>query len=118
MEGIRASRAALVDRFRDRAQGPQTWRDFFSMDECRDLLFHTQEHRFTLPDIQRILDELDLEFLCFELPQAQTRDLFRQRFPEPGSGRSLTDWHAFETEHPNTFASMYQFWVRKPTRTP
>ena len=26
----------------------------------------------------------------------------------------LDSWHLFETEAPDTFASMYQFWVRKP----
>ena len=23
-------------------------------------------------------------------------------------------WHAVETEHPDTFAAMYQFWLQKP----
>jgi hypothetical protein len=25
----------------------------------------------------------------------------------------LANWHRFETENPATFASMYNFWVRK-----
>ncbi len=84
------------------------------MEECRDLLFHVQEHRFTLPGIQRILDELNLEFLCLELPEQETHDAFRECFPEPVSKRSLSDWHAVETDRASTFAPMYQFWVKKP----
>jgi hypothetical protein len=25
----------------------------------------------------------------------------------------LDRWHTLETEHPDTFSSMYQFWVQK-----
>jgi hypothetical protein len=28
--------------------------------------------------------------------------------------RTLSGWAAFESDHPDTFARMYQFWVRKP----
>ena len=42
-------------------------RDFFSTSECRDLLFHCQEHRFTLPQISAFLAESGLAFLGFEL---------------------------------------------------
>ncbi len=31
--------------------------DFFSLSECRDLLFHVQEHRLTLPQIAQFIDE-------------------------------------------------------------
>jgi hypothetical protein len=27
--------------------------------------------------------------------------------------RDIDAWHVFETENPDTFANMYQFWVRK-----
>jgi hypothetical protein len=27
--------------------------------------------------------------------------------------RDLDRWHAFETERPDTFAGMYQFWLQK-----
>jgi len=32
--------------------------DFFSLSECRDLLFHVQEHRFTIPQSGDALDAL------------------------------------------------------------
>ena len=34
--------------------------DFYSMSNFRDLLFHVQEHRFTIPQISEILNELGL----------------------------------------------------------
>ena len=40
--------------------------DFFSLSEFRDLVFHVQEHRFTLPQIKSCLNELGLNFCGFE----------------------------------------------------
>ena len=40
--------------------------DFYSLSTLRDLIFHVQEHRFTLPQIKICLDELGLKFCGFE----------------------------------------------------
>jgi tetratricopeptide (TPR) repeat protein/SAM-dependent methyltransferase len=90
--------------------------DFYSMSGLRDLAFNVQEHRFTLPQIGEILSELGLSFLGFEFPDSSTVAAYRARFPGDHALASLDNWHAFETSHPDTFAQMYQFWVRKPTR--
>ena len=87
-------------------------RDFFSTSECRDLLFHRQEHRFTLPQIGAFLAECGLAFLGFEL-EGSVLGQFRRRFPDPGALADLDLWHAFETENPHTFIGMYQFFVQK-----
>ncbi len=98
------------------------WGDFFTTSECRDLLFHPQEHRTRLPEIKSFLAANDLQFAGFIL-DALTSDRFARRFPElaklTGKARfdgffDLDRWHAFETEFPATFASMYRFWVHKP----
>lgn len=86
--------------------------DFFSLSTCRDLLFHVQEHRFTVPKIETALEELGLEFLGFELDSAAHRK-FQQSHPENGAQTPLSLWHRFETENPDTFRVMYQFWARK-----
>jgi hypothetical protein len=89
--------------------------DFFTTSGCRDLLFHVQEHRFTLPDISAFLARNDLTFLGFDLND-RTRLQYRTRFP---SDRSMTDlglWHVFENENPATFLGMYQFWIQKKDR--
>ena len=41
--------------------------DFYSTSECRDLLFHVQEHRMTLPQIKAFLVAQELQFLGFEI---------------------------------------------------
>ena len=86
--------------------------DFFSTSACRDLLFHVQEHRLTLPEIKAFLTENNLDFLGFELP-AQTGEAFRKRFSDHGAMMDLDLWHIFEQENPGTFSSMYQFWIQK-----
>ena len=40
--------------------------DFYSLSELKDLLFHVQEHRFTIPQIQDCLSKLGLKFCGFE----------------------------------------------------
>jgi len=87
--------------------------DYFAMSECRDLLFHPQEHRVVLPQIKSFLAANGLQFAGFNLsPSARHR--FATRFPEPEALTDLDLWHSFETEAPGTFVAMYQFWVRKP----
>jgi SAM-dependent methyltransferase len=87
--------------------------DFFSMSECRDLLFHPQEHRLTLPDIKAFLADNHLQFAGFVLPPAILRR-FAIRFPEPTAMTDLERWNTFESEAPDTFAGMYLFSLHKP----
>lgn len=86
-------------------------RDLYGMNECRDLLFHVQEHRFTLPQLHALVEAIGLEWVGLAVSPALARQ-FAQRFPR--ASRSDPDaWHAFEEEFPDTFAGMYLFWVRK-----
>jgi 2-polyprenyl-3-methyl-5-hydroxy-6-metoxy-1,4-benzoquinol methylase len=92
------------------------WLDFFSTSPCRDLLFHVQEHQFTLPEIDDFLRQNQLEFLGFDLPGSALQN-FRQRFPNHGTMTDLALWHTFEVENPSLFTGMYQFWIRKPQQS-
>ena len=87
--------------------------DFYSLSTCRDLLFHVQEHRFTLPQIEAALNDLDLRFLGFELRGSWIRRSFSEFYPEKDALTSLSLWHQFELKNPHTFRGMYQFWVQK-----
>jgi tetratricopeptide (TPR) repeat protein/SAM-dependent methyltransferase len=87
---------------------------FFTLSECRDLLFHVQEHRFTLPQIDAALKTLGLRFLGFDLEDRKTLTSFKKSHPESDAPASLPLWHLFELENPDTFRGMYQFWCRKP----
>ena len=88
-------------------------RDFYGMSECRDLLFHVQEHRYTLPQIKENLQQLGLAFIGFSLDASIVKQ-YRQCFPVDQSGTDLDNWTIFESENPDTFTGMYQFWVQKP----
>jgi SAM-dependent methyltransferase len=90
--------------------------DFFTLSECRDLLFHVQEHRMMLPQIEAFVVGNGLEFGGFFV-DAGTRARFTARFPQPHAALDLGCWHAFETQAPGTFAGMYQFSVRKRAAT-
>lgn len=87
--------------------------DFFGTSTCRDLLFHVQEHRYTLQQLRREIDELGLMFMGFDL-EPPIRAQYAARFPKDSSMNDLDCWDTFESENPDTFAGMYQFWVQKP----
>ena len=86
--------------------------DFFSTSECRDLLFHVQEHRLTIPVIKSFIAENGLMLLGFEFAPRMMQ-YYRDLFGGDRSLRDLDRWHRLETEKPDTFAGMYQFWVQK-----
>jgi ubiquinone/menaquinone biosynthesis C-methylase UbiE len=77
--------------------------DYYYLNMYRDLLFHVQEHQFTLPQIQKILDDLGLAFIeFFDLPPSwETK------------AKTLADWNKIEEANPDLFSRMYQFWCRK-----
>lgn len=88
-------------------------RDFFTMSGCRDLLFHIQEHRFTLPQIERILEDLGLRFIGFEFENPAHAQCYRALFPEDTEMTDLRRWDELEAKHPDAFSGMYQFWCQK-----
>ena len=91
--------------------------DFHSLSACRDLIFHIQEHLFTLPQIKTQLKALNLEFLDFEMKFAGQLGNFRKEIRGLSPENRLDKWHSYETENPDTFRGMYQFWCRKPKTT-
>jgi len=86
--------------------------DFFSMSAFRDLLFHVNEHHMTLPIIAKFLHEHNFNFLGFDINPSVKRS-YRKRFPNDPLAIELNNWHIYEMENPNTFISMYQFWIQK-----
>ncbi len=87
--------------------------DFFSLSECRDLLFHVQEHRFTLPQVKVALKTLKLEFLGFDMQNKTAQNKFKETYPKKRALKSLSLWNKFELRNPDTFRGMYPFWCRK-----
>ena len=87
--------------------------DFYSTSECRDLLFHVQEHRLTLGQIESFIADCGLNFIGFECDRT-VLNRYRKRFTDDPSCANLSNWAAFEADNPDTFIGMYQFWVQKP----
>ncbi len=79
--------------------------DVHSLSGCRDLLFHVQEHQFTLPEIADALAALSLELFAIE-----RHANMREALPGPSD---LDGWLAAEAANPDLFRAMYVFWCRK-----
>ena len=121
-----ASTAAAIREFRQTIMSDpaleelrrlsRTTADFFSMGGIRDLIFHVQEHRFDLPSIKQALQSLNLEFGGFLLADRDKVRKFQRRYPSKAQWLELDCWAEFESEQPDTFYRMYQFycWKRKP----
>ena len=88
--------------------------DFFSTSELRDLLFHVQEHTFTLIEIKNMLKELGLIFCGFETVDEKTKAALSVDGRGSDNLFSLDAWHNFEQLNPHYFSGMYSFWVQKP----
>ena len=85
--------------------------DFFDLSSVRDLLFHVQEHRFTIPQIQKYLTDLKLEFCGFESKEITSK--FTRFHGENSDIRDLSLWALYEENDPLVFSGMYQFWCQK-----
>ncbi|MBF0384220.1 MAG: class I SAM-dependent methyltransferase, partial [Magnetococcales bacterium] len=115
-DGIRRFRRDVVNMIKPTSSisGVTKWSDFNSMSACRDLLFHVQEHCFTLTQIAEAVEKLGLVFLGFEMGNAKVMRRFRKENPAKDSLASLQLWSQFEQQNPDTFKGMYQFWVQHP----
>jgi tetratricopeptide (TPR) repeat protein/SAM-dependent methyltransferase len=111
-DGIRDCREAMLASDDPPLATASRRADFYSLSGCRDLLFHVQEHRLSLPEIAAFIADAGLAFLGFDADTALLAK-YASRFPEDGAKTDLGCWHQFETENPETFAAMYQFWVQK-----
>jgi len=87
--------------------------DFGSTSGCRDLLFHVQEQSLTLCQISEFLAQNNLSFIGFESLSQWTFSQYRARFPDDKAMIDLDHWNKFEEDNPDTFGSMYKFWVQK-----
>ena len=85
--------------------------DFYTLSGVRDLLFHVQEHRFTISQIKKNLDKLGLVFLGFD--DRLVIENFRKIYNKKSDLFNLDKWEEYENYDPRIFASMYQFWCKR-----
>ena len=86
--------------------------DFYSTSMCRDLLFHVQENRFTLPQIRDILEDLHLRFIGFDFDDPSIAGLYKKHFPEDAAMTDLVVWDKLENMYPGAIQG-YLFWCQK-----
>jgi SAM-dependent methyltransferase len=87
--------------------------DYYHLNMYRDLLFPAREHRFDLAQIGDMLGALGLRFEGFYV-SADVLRTYRSLFRDDRHATDLETWRQFESRYPDTFASMYIFWCRKP----
>ena len=83
----------------------------FSLSDFRDLIFHVQEHRFTLPQIARCLKELRLKFCGFE-----NKDIISSFRFFHGADANIYDlelWHQYEKNTPKLLVGCINFGVKR-----
>lgn len=114
---IRAFRQEVIRSARESPlQGLLQSRDFYAMSECRDLLFHTQEHQLDLPRIASLLAAQHLSPLGLSRHLPRTCMLaYRRTFPNEESMTDLLKWDAVEAKFPAMFRGMVFVWCRRPT---
>ena len=109
---IRSFREAIFNEKTDLLlQKVSKVKDFYSTSSVKDLIFHVQERCFTLPQISKILENLNLEFLNFH--DSKVKNKYSLLFSSDNKNTSLNNWNQFEINNPDTFLGMYKFWVRK-----
>ena len=112
-EAIRGFRRRIIVGEEPDLQDMASMSDFFDLDSFRDLVFHVQEHQFTIPEIESLLTRNGLTFLGFSGLKRSVQAAFNARFPAAEARCDLEAWHRFESDNPATFRGMYKFWCRR-----
>ncbi|BFM11286.1 hypothetical protein R50072_14390 [Simiduia litorea] len=111
-DAIRAMRHEVITANREKYDNCLKSNDFYSTSMCRDLLFHAQEHTFSLTELDAILRKHKLLFKGFTFNTAETFQTFTMSHGSSSKLLDLQAWHQFEARNPLTFAGMYQFFTQ------
>ncbi len=110
-DGLRALRRSIIRSTNFESLGLTKFIDFYSLSEFRDLVLHSHEINFDIPQITKLLEDCDLKFAGFELSKS-ARLLAKSIKPE-GNLTQLDTWQTIEASCPSFFSAMYQFWCYK-----
>ncbi len=110
-EDLQAFRGTLINSDKEHHKRVTESTDFYNLSSMRDLLFHVQEHRFTITQIKDYLLELGLHFCGFE--GTHLLQAFQATYVNEKELHDLDKWEEFESENPYIFGGMYQFWCQK-----
>ena len=90
------------------------YKDFYTLHDCRDLIFHENEHNYDLHELQTMIQNAGLKFVGFELYDKAELQRFKAAFPQQNAEFDLANWAEYEKANPDVFSSMYVFWCQKP----
>lgn len=112
LEGIREFRRYARESENPHAAALADSGDYYATSAIRDLVFHVQEHRFTIPGISKLLDDHALEFFGFTIENPLAKISYAKQYGDDADALNLENWDKFEQANPTTFGGMYQFWCR------
>jgi len=113
---MKSFRLSLLTQPRYKSIRPflQLSRDFYSLSSLRDMLFHAREYQYSLAEINRLIQELNLVFLGFRLRNAVLTGQYRELFPTDPGMTDLEYWTRFERAYTGT-GHLLDFWLQKPS---
>ena len=111
IEEMKSFRDLIIRSKKESHKQMITSKDFYSTSNFKDLLFHVQEHRFTIPLINGYLDKMGLKFCGFQSKNITSH--FKLTHTNEQDPYDLDKWQAYEEVNPRAFAGMYQFWCQK-----
>jgi SAM-dependent methyltransferase len=121
LDGLRDFRRRVMGGDLKRLAALTDWEDFWSASLLRDLCFHVQEHRYTIPRLRDFLADSGLTFLGFEftagsagrvVSNADPVASYRARFRGDAAMTDFAKWEQLEREKPDLFAG-YAFVCQK-----
>ena len=112
IDGIRKCRNEIFNKTNDTMlKKVSSGRDFYTTSSVKDLIFNEQEHCFSIPEISKILLKFKLQFLGFT--DSFIKNKYAKIYADDKKNILLENWNNFEKNNPDTFNSMYNFWVKK-----
>lgn len=114
LDGIRAARQYVFESGDAGVEELLIFRDFYTASMCRDLVFHVQEHRFTIPQLKSCIAELGLEMAGMDMDFAHHQLAYVAQYPDDPKCKDFAHLDAFEHAHPQMYRGMYKFELRKP----
>lgn len=112
-DDIRRLRREIIDDDNSPFREVCTSRDFFTMSETRDLVFHIQEKTYTMIELKEIMEGLGLELMRLKLHSREIVKTFKERFPDDPAMTGFENWDKYEDEFPRVFGGMYKLVCRR-----
>lgn len=111
-EGIRRFREVVAALPEDHpAHDVISSTDFYSISGTRDLIFHVQEHNYTIPEVAALVADAGMEIVSFGYSGKPEARFKAMGFTDP---TDLAAWEKTEAKYPSTFKNMYGLVVARP----